>query len=204
MLSEVSRGQTGWGQLISTMRGVGCVAPAFPIFCPRHPGSTALHISKPDDTDNPHCAVPCPRTLSCGHRCALTCHADSPTCLDRAACKVKVQYKFPDCAHDVAIVCSTPLPSLCRVPCPRKLACGHACHLMCGQECPSTSSECSACATLEEAARIALLRREKADLDQARAELAEQAAGLEAIMLAAAPSSQLFTPLNPDDRSVRP
>ncbi|KAF8959737.1 hypothetical protein BDZ97DRAFT_1666780 [Flammula alnicola] len=101
-----------WSAIIEELEGIGCVGPALPIACHRHP-ETVEHVSKPGTlpliAPDGGCLRPCETRLNCGHLCPFKCHSDDP--------------------NHITVVCSQP----CRRLCPRNHPCRKLCSAACGQ-----------------------------------------------------------------------
>ncbi|KDR70088.1 hypothetical protein GALMADRAFT_255486 [Galerina marginata CBS 339.88] len=101
-----------WQSIIEELEGVGCVGPALPIACHRHP-DTVEHVSKPgvlpQIAPDGGCLRSCETRLKCGHLCPFKCHCDDP--------------------NHVTVVCSQPCTRLC----PRDHPCSKLCSTACGQ-----------------------------------------------------------------------
>ena len=87
------------------------------------------------------CSEPCPPCAKkcetrCEHStCALPCGAPCVPCTE--PCRVR-------CAHSACrSLCGAPCErAACNVPCPKALACGHACIGLCGEPCPTQCRVC--------------------------------------------------------------
>ena len=68
----------------------------------------------------------------CSHEQMIPCHEDS----ELYDCEAKVEKTLPNCGHTVTLPCHVrPTQVICKMPCERKLPCGHSCPLRCWEEC---------------------------------------------------------------------
>lgn len=114
------------------------------------------------------CKIQCDRAYStCSHRCASSCHGDTPCQLCVQPCEVRCSHsKCSKKCHEPCVPCvencawSCPHRGQCQMPCavpcdllpcsercPNMLVCGHQCPSVCGEICPE-ARYCQECAEL--------------------------------------------------------
>ena len=105
------------------------------------------------------CQHPCSRPLVCCHRCSATCSEPCPPCFRKCTrrcphgkcsltcsqecipCKEKCKWNCPH--YQCNNLCREECDRLrCDAPCPKKLACGHPCIGLCGENCPTLCAIC--------------------------------------------------------------
>ncbi|KAI5619584.1 NFX1-type zinc finger-containing protein 1, partial [Silurus asotus] len=159
MLSKVKL----WSNILHTLREKGQVGRFLTLSCQNHPGTQTLVSSSKDFSNVPEggCSKPCEYRLDCGHVCIRMCHpydADhkkykcNKTCpkvlcelghkcpkrcyQECGKCEVRLEKVVPKCLHKQKMPChQDPEKFVCRIPCQKKLRCGHPCQASCGEEC---------------------------------------------------------------------
>ncbi|KAG8446598.1 hypothetical protein GDO86_014154 [Hymenochirus boettgeri] len=106
------------------------------------------------------CSHPCTRLLICSHECKEPCTNECPPCkrvcqnrCNHSQCKKKCGEKCATCMepcewkcehYACTRLCSEPCDRpACKVPCTKKLKCGHPCIGLCGEPCPSKCRICN-------------------------------------------------------------
>lgn len=106
--------------------------------------------------ENHKCNMKCEKRLFCGHYCGSECHLPNKCAPCNRKCEVKcvhskcsrpchepcdscVEPCVWECEHQgkCPLVCGAPCSRLpCNLRCKKKLACGHQCPSVCGEDCP--------------------------------------------------------------------
>ncbi|MCJ8729395.1 hypothetical protein PDJAM_G00105760 [Pangasius djambal] len=152
-----------WSNILHTLREKGQVGRFLTLSCQNHPETQTLVSSSNDFSKVPEggCSKPCEYRLDCGHVCIRMCHPydadhkkykctkDCPKvlcelghkctrrCYQKCGkCEVRVEKIVPKCQHKQKMPChQDPEKFVCRVPCQKKLPCGHPCQASCGEPC---------------------------------------------------------------------
>ncbi|XP_039590839.1 NFX1-type zinc finger-containing protein 1 [Polypterus senegalus] len=152
-----------WSNILHTLRENKHIGHSLILCCQNHPDTRSLVSSAKDFQQVPEggCSRPCETRLQCGHVCTRACHPYDKDhklfqCLkpcqkvlcglghrcpglcfqDCQECIVPVEKDIPYCGHKQMVPCyEDPLDFICKVPCPKKLRCGHPCTNFCGESC---------------------------------------------------------------------
>ncbi|KAB5584014.1 hypothetical protein PHYPO_G00102520 [Pangasianodon hypophthalmus] len=152
-----------WSNILHTLREKGQVGRFLTLSCQNHPETQTLVSSSNDFSKVPEggCSKPCEYRLDCGHVCIRMCHPydadhkkykctkDCPKvlcelghkctrrCYQKCGkCEVRLEKIVPKCQHKQKMPChQDPEKFVCRVPCQKKLRCGHPCQASCGEPC---------------------------------------------------------------------
>lgn len=216
-----------WRTLIGFFESKKSLTPCISLCCPRHPQEPPYSLSFLDVanfTPSEVCKKPCKAELDCGHFCSSTCHTGDhcqckenvPFTVDQCGhtgvklchvdakgilCETKIIFTFEGCGHTTQCECwkTWKTGSLkCQFVCGRFLpGCGHACTLLCSEDC--AGAPCKACLIIqEEKAKIQRqLRREL--IERKREELAMDIKRLQDL----GDEGILVTEVHPDDETAK-
>ena len=151
-----------WQRIVTDMESKGRVGNGLAIHCTNHPNNKYIARNPTDFAENSPkggCKLDCGVRLKCGHTCPLKCHTSDPEhlkfecpkpcsrtcslghkcykpCHEECQCTEWVLKKFPNCEHEIEIMCYQDIKNKnCRVKVEKIVpTCNHLQQMLCHKD----------------------------------------------------------------------